>query len=98
MKLLPNLQDYSKGCIMCLLFVIAAWIMFFMLTSCSSGEILTSEHGTVIHYDAQSVTVQYDTFRKRQKNGMYVYKPLKQKALNAFYLPSGHILKIGDVY
>lgn len=96
MKILSQYRNRSKGYWMCALFVLPFWTL--VMCSCSSGEILTSEHGTVIHYDAQSVTVQYDTFRKQKKNGAYVYKPLKQKALNAFYLPSGHRLQIGDVY
>jgi hypothetical protein len=81
-----------------ILTVILELIVAFMLFSCSPGEILTAEHGRVIHYDANSVTVEFDTFKKKKKKGIYKYTPTEKKALNAFYLPSGHKYQLGDVW
>jgi hypothetical protein len=78
---------------------IIAWVLIvILLFSCSPGEILTSEHGRVIHYDANSVTVEFDTYKKKKKNGIYKYVPTDKRAVNAFYLPAGHGFKLGDVY
>ncbi len=95
---MKSLHDHCKGCIGSLIAAMLLWALFLLATSCSSGEILTAQHGTVIHYDAQSVTAQYDTYKKRKRKGIYSYVPQKKKAVNAFYWPSGHSFKIGDVY
>lgn len=73
-------------------------IVILLLVSCSPGEILTSEHGKVIHYDANSVTVEFDTYKKKKRKGIYKYVPTDKRAVNAFYLPAGHEFKLGDIY
>lgn len=93
---LINYRKRSKG--IWLVTFLAALFWGMMLFSCSPSEILTSEHGRVIHYDANSVTVEFDTYKKKKHKGIYKYAPTDKRAVNAFYLPAGHEFKLGDIY
>lgn len=92
------MKNYLNSTEIKIITAITALFWLSLLASCSPGEILTSEHGRVIHYDANSVTVEFDTYKKKKRKGIYKYVPTDKKAVNAFYLPAGHEFNLGDVY